>query len=111
MSTHYYPYPAPYQAQSATTRDVLQSAATGAIVGAAAATAAQLHQPKGERGHAVGAILKAGAITSVATGTVSMVRQSLGCERKLFTAAAMFVTGAAVIYALNNKTHVNSTEG
>lgn len=101
MSSHYYPYPTPYQAQSAATHDLLQSAATGATVGAAAAAAMQLRKPAEERGNAVGDILKAGAVTGLATGAVSMVRQSLGCERKLFTFAAMFVTGAAVMYALH----------
>jgi len=106
MSNHYYPYPAPYQAQSAATHDVLQSVATGATVGAAAAAAMHLRKPTAERSNAVGDILKAGAVTGLATGAVSMVRQSLGCERKLFTFAAMFVTGAAVMYALN-ESHKN----
>jgi len=109
MSNHYY-YPTsaphPYQAQSQSpplvNNELFKSMATGAIVGAAASTAAQLHKPAEERHNAVGEILKAGVVTGLAVGAVNKVQQSLSCEKKLTTMAAMFVTGTAVIYALNS---------
>lgn len=103
MSTHDYRYPAPYSSpHTVVPSNLMADMATGAMVGAAAVTAARLHQPAEARGNAVGAIIKAGAISGVATGAVSMVRQKLGCEHKAFTLAAMFATGAVAMYALHS---------
>lgn len=107
MSNHYY-YPAPYPYPAQTqfvplvNNELFKNMATGAIVGAAASTATQLHKPASERHNAVGEVLKAGAVTGLAVGAVSMVQHSLGCDKKLSTMAAMFVTGTAVMYALNS---------
>ncbi len=107
MSTHdYYPVPAPYPAQHQgallTNHELFKSMATGALVGAAASTATQLHKPASTRHNPIGEILKAGAITGLTVGAVSLVRQNLGCEKKLTTLAAMFVTGTAMMYALTS---------
>ncbi len=105
MSRYDYP-PYPYQNQAQSTpsinHDLFKSMATGATVGAAAATAAQLHRPAQARHNPLGEILKAGAVTGLTVGAVSLVQQNLGCEKKLSTFAAMFITGTAIMYALHS---------
>ncbi len=106
-SYYYYPHPAPYpysppaRPVSADTHLLLRSMATGATVGAAAATAAQLHNPTADGHNALGQIARAGAVTGLATGAAQLTQHRLGCEHKWLTFGAMFLAGAAVFYTLN----------
>ena len=103
MSDHDYLSPYPYRCPesfSPATVAVLQSAAMGATVGAAAATAAQLKRPD-HHALALNPIVQAGAITGLTAAAATLVGQSLGRSRGLTRFAAMFATGAAVMYLLN----------
>jgi hypothetical protein len=104
VSDRYYPapyssvHPAPF---SPATVAVLQNAALGATVGAAAATAAQLKRHDSDHHLALNEVLHAGAVTGLTTAAATLVGQSLGCSRPLTRFAAMFVTGATLMYLLN----------
>lgn len=93
-----YPYRCPESFSPATVA-VLQSAAMGATVGAAAAVAAQLKRPD-QRSLALNQIVQAGAVTGLTTAAATLVGQSLG-HKPLTRFAAMFVTGTALVYLLN----------
>lgn len=101
MSDGYHPslyyHPVPW---SPATSAVLQSAAMGATVGAAAAVAAQLKRSD-QRPLAFNQIVQAGAVTGLTSAAATLVGQSLGHSRGLTRFAAMFATGAAVMYLLN----------
>ncbi len=94
-----YPYRCPESFSPATVA-VLQSAAMGATVGAAAAVAAQLKRSD-QRPLALNQIAQAGAVTGLTSAAATLVGQSLGHRRGLTRFAAMFATGAAVMYLLN----------
>ena len=94
-----YPYRCP-ESFSPTTSAVLQSAAMGATVGAAAAVAAQLKRPD-QRSLALNQIVQAGAVNGLTTAAATLVGQSLGHSKTLTRFAAMFATGATVMYLLN----------
>lgn len=102
----YYDYPSPYLCRdhmpfSPGTAAVLQNAALGATVGAAAATAAHLRRRVPDRYSALNDVLRTGAVTGLTTAAATLVGQSLGCNRPLTRFAAMFATGAALMYLLN----------
>lgn len=108
---HPYPYyPAPYYGHpsyapgSAWNPQLLSDMATGALVGAAAATAVQLRIPAEQRHNPLGEVLKAGAVTGLTVGAVNMVQHKLGQRNSVTNYAAMFLTGTAVMYALNAQT-------
>lgn len=99
-------YPSPYSCDhhapfSPATVAVLQSAAMGATVGAAAATAAQLKRHDTDHRLALNDVLQAGAVTGLTTAAATLVGQSLGCNKTLTRFAAMFVTSATLMYLLN----------
>lgn len=104
MSDRYYPSPYPYHCPasfSPATVAVLQSAAMGATVGAAAATAAQIKRHDTGYRLALNDVLQAGAVTGLTTAAATLVGQSLGCSKTLTRFAAMFVTSATLMYLLN----------
>ncbi len=104
MSDRYYPSSYPYDCPgsfSPATVAVLQNAAMGATVGAAAATAAQLKRHDADNHFALNDVLQAGTVTGLTTAAATLVGQSLGCGKTLTRFAAMFVTSATLIYLLN----------
>lgn len=96
MSDRY--HPAPF---SPATVAVLESAAMGATVGAAAATAAQLKRRASDNPLALNEVLHAGAVTGLTTAAATLVGQSLGCNKTVTRFAAMFVASTALMYLLN----------
>lgn len=104
MSDRYHPalyssgHPAPF---SPATVAVLESAAMGATVGAAAATAAQLKRRDSDSPLALNEVLHAGAVTGITTAAATLVGQSLGCNKTVTRFAAMFVASTALMYLLN----------
>lgn len=104
MSDRYYPSPYPYNCPgsfSPSTTAVLQSAAMGATVGAATATAAQLKRHGNDHRFALNEVLQAGAVTGLTTATATLVGQSLGCNKTLTRFAAMFAASTTLMYLLN----------
>lgn len=96
---------------SPSTRAVLQSAAAGATLGAAAATATQFQQDAPGATLALGDIARAAAVTGLAAGGAALVGQSLVCKTSLPRYAAMFAAGTALFYLLNpSKPKSSSTE-
>lgn len=103
MSDRYYLSPYLHNSPgsfSPATVAVLQSAAMGATVGAAAATAAQLKRYDTDKRFALNNVLQAGAVTGLTTAAATVVGQSLGCSKTLTRFAAMFVTSATLMYLL-----------
>ena len=86
---------------SPTTRVVLQSAAMGMTMGAAVATATQLKRDTPNASLALGDIARASVVTGLATGTATLVGQSLAQRASVPRFAAMFVAGTALFYLLN----------
>lgn len=93
---HLYPPPA------TDSNTVTKSIATAVTIGAAAATAAQLHKPVTERHNVLGEIIQAGAVTGLAAGAANLIQNSLGCDKKTTAFAAIFITSTALIYALKS---------
>ncbi|RUQ37024.1 MAG: hypothetical protein EKK71_06395 [Candidatus Competibacteraceae bacterium] len=90
--------PAPF---APTTTAVLQGAAVGATLGAAAATAAQLSAASADGRLALGEIVQASVVSGLTTAAATLAGQSLGRSTTLTRYAAMFVTSAALMYLLN----------
>ena len=104
MSDRHHPAPYPYGHPapfSPATVAVLESAAMGATVGAAAATAAQLKRRDSDSPLALNEVLHAGAVTGLTTAAATLVGQSLGCHKTVTRFAAMFVASTALMYLLN----------
>ncbi len=111
--SYYPPYPYPvHNAPAPATQPlpVMQSAAMGATVGAAAATARQLRQPVRSAEAAVGEILAAGAVTGVTTATLTYMRQHTAHPSSFGTFATLFMTGTALMVAFGPRSGSNREE-
>lgn len=97
-SDHAYRHHAPF---SPATSAVLQNAALGATVGAAAATAAHFKRHDFNQRLALNEILQAGAVTGLTTAAATLVGQSLSHNKPVTRFAAMFAAGATLMYLLN----------
>lgn len=99
-------HPAPF---SPATVAVLESAAMGATVGAAAATAAQLKRHVSDNPLALNEVLHAGAVTGLTTAAATLIGQSLGCHKTLTRFAAIFAASTTLMYLLNPSKQGEST--
>lgn len=98
LSPYAHGQPAPLAPATAA---VLQSAAMGATLGAAAATAAQLSAAHTDGRLALGEIVQASVVGGLTTAAATLVGQSLGRGTTLTRYAAMFVSSATLMYLLN----------
>lgn len=84
-----------------TTTAVLRGATTGAVMGAAVATATHLKQRSNPE-TAIREVVRAGIVTGMVTATATLVSQQLRCQHPVPKIAAMFVTGTALFYLVNS---------
>lgn len=107
-----YPYHPVHNAPAPATQPspVMQSAAMGATVGAAAATARQLRHPGRSAEAAVGEILAAGAVTGVTSATLTYMRQHAAHPNRFGTFATLFMTGTALMVAFGPRSGSNREE-
>ncbi len=90
-----------------TTTAVLRGATTGAVMGAAVATATHLKQRSTPEA-AMNDIVRTSLVTGVVTATATLVSQQLRCQHPVPKIAAMFVTGTALFYLLNSSKSAKS---